>query len=49
MKKVTKIHETTGKKKNTKLRGWYTKEMMEKKTSVEQVPSLNLVIYVMIT
>ena len=31
MKKVTKIHETTAKKKNTKMRGWYTKEMMEKK------------------
>ena len=31
VKKVTKIHETTVKKKSTNRRGWSTKEAMEKK------------------
>ena len=43
VKKVTKVHETTVKKKSTNRRGWYTKEAMEKKTSMEQVPRIKLV------
>lgn len=29
--RVSRIHETTAKKKSTKRRGWYTKEGMERK------------------